>query len=81
MQLTRQLVAARNSNGCLKSPKLSELYYRLFGCTMEGAHDARFDVQNLCRIVARLNGGSLLLLPRRRLPRIPRAEPEKQCRL
>ena len=69
MQLTRQLVSARDATGCLKSPKLSELFYRLFECAMEGAHDARQDVMNLCSIVARLYDMQILLLPRERLQR------------
>ena len=69
MHLTRQLVSARDANGCLKSPKLSELFYKLFSSAMEGAHDAREDVANLCRIVARLHSMKCLLLPRERLHR------------
>ena len=60
---------AQDAGGCLKSPKLSELYTKLFNCAMEGAHDARHDVLNLCRIVARLHKLRVLLLPRGRLPR------------
>ena len=69
MHLTRQLVSAQDAGGCLKSPKLSELYTKLFNCAMEGAHDARHDVVNLCRIVARLHKLRVLLLPRGKLPR------------
>ena len=69
MKLTRQLVSARDATGCLKSPKLSELFYTLFKCAMEGAHDARQDVMNLCSIVARLYDMQILLLPRERLHR------------
>ena len=73
MHLTRQLVSARDANGCLKSPKLSELFYTLFRSAMEGAHDAKEDVANLCRIVARLHSMKFLLLPRERLHRKSRS--------
>jgi DNA polymerase III epsilon subunit-like protein len=73
MHLTRQLVSARDANGYLKSPKLSELFYTLFRSAMEGAHDAQEDVANLCRIVARLHSMNFLLLPRTRLHRQSRS--------
>ena len=80
MHLTRQLVSARDATGCLKSPKLSELYYTLFRCAMEGAHDAKQDVMNLCSIVARLNDMQILLLPRERLQRSCRSIAEIPAR-
>ena len=69
MHLTRQLVLARTAYGSMKSPKLAELFYTLFGCAIKGAHDARQDVANLCRIVPRLHETKVLLLPRMRLHR------------
>jgi DNA polymerase III epsilon subunit-like protein len=73
MRLTRQLVSAQDASGRLKSPKLSELYSKLFDCPMEGAHDAQQDVLNLCHIVARLHELRVLLLPRGMLLRISKS--------
>lgn len=45
----RAFVDAKDVNGRLKSPNLGELYTKLFGAEIEGAHDALSDVRATAR--------------------------------
>lgn len=49
MKSTTEFVDARNKNGGIKWPKLSELHIKLFGEDFDGAHDALEDVRATAR--------------------------------
>jgi DNA polymerase III epsilon subunit-like protein len=54
MMSTKELVNIKNKYG-IKFPSLAELYYYLFNCQLENAHNSKYDVINLHKIVAELN--------------------------
>jgi DNA polymerase III epsilon subunit-like protein len=54
MMSTKELVNIRNKYG-IKFPSLAELYYYLFDCQLENAHNSKYDVINLHKIVAELH--------------------------
>jgi DNA polymerase III epsilon subunit-like protein len=41
----KAFVGARDKNNNIKAPKLAELHQKLFGCGIDGAHDALADVK------------------------------------
>lgn len=54
MMSTKELVNIRNKYG-IKFPSLAELYYYLFDCQLENAHNSKYDVINLHKIVSELH--------------------------
>jgi DNA polymerase III epsilon subunit-like protein len=54
MMSTKELVNIKNKYG-IKFPSLAELYYYLFDCQLENAHNSKYDVINLHKIVAELH--------------------------
>ncbi len=54
MMSTKELVNIKNKYG-IKFPSLAELYYYLFHCQLENAHNSKYDVINLHKIVAELH--------------------------
>jgi DNA polymerase-3 subunit alpha len=53
---SKHIVKVLNSTGRVKLPKLSELYFSLFGTESKGNHDAKYDVRNCAKCYFKLIG-------------------------
>jgi DNA polymerase III epsilon subunit-like protein len=63
MKLLKNIINAKNKNGHVKQPNLSECYYYYFNKDFNNKHNAKYDVKALIKIIKKFCKTSYLLQP------------------